>query len=100
MIPLRGADGALTRAAGALLAPRLLAAAGNLGAGEAGLRALTAVSQMILHDVVNDGFIGFNTENSIREFDLADLLTSHIKYFSLHDLRSSLSGFSRRPSAG
>ena len=32
--------------------------------------------------------------------DLADLLSSHIKNFSLHDLLSSLSGFLPKPSAG
>ena len=44
---------------------------------------------MILYDVVNDSLIGLDPENGIRELDLADLLTSHIKNFSLHDLLSS-----------
>ena len=100
MIPLRGADGALTGAAGALLAPRLDAAARDLCTGQSALRALTAVGQVVLHDVVNNRFIGFNAENSIREFNLTDLLSSHIKNFSLHDLLSSLSGFLPKPSAG
>ena len=64
------------------------------------LRALTAVGQMVLYDVMNDSRIGFDPENGIRELDLADLLTSHIKNFSLHDLLSSLSGFLPKPSAG
>ena len=55
---------------------------------------------MILYDVVNDSLIGLDPENGIRELDLADLLTSHIKNFSLHDLLSSLSGFLPKPSAG
>ena len=55
---------------------------------------------MVLYDVVNDSLIGLDPENGIRELDLADLLTSHIKNFSLHDLLSSLSGFLPKPSAG
>ena len=43
---------------------------------------------MVLYDVVNDSLIGLDPENGIRELDLADLLTSHIKNFSLHDLLS------------
>ena len=68
--------------------------------GQSALRALTAVGQMVLYDVVNDSLIGLDPENGIRELDLADLLTSHIKNFSLHDLLSSLSGFLPKPSAG
>ena len=74
MGPLRSADGALAGTAGALLAPRLDAAAGDLCAGQGTLRALTAVGQMILYDVVNDSLIGLDPENGIRELDLADLL--------------------------
>ena len=99
-MPPWGAGGALTGVTGALLAPGLDAAAGDLCAGQGTLRALTAVGQMILYDVVNDSLIGLDPENGIRELDLADLLTSHIKNFSLHDLLSSLSGFLPKPSAG
>ena len=53
--PLRGAGAALTGAAGALLAPGLSAAAGNLSAGQSALRALTAVGQMVLDDFMHNG---------------------------------------------
>ena len=58
--PLRGAGAALAGVAGALLLPGLLAAAGDLSAGQCGLRALTAVGQMILDDVVDDGLVGLD----------------------------------------
>ena len=66
------------------------AAAGNLGAGQGGLGALTAVGQVVLHHVVDNGLVGLDAEHSFGEFDLADLLAGHIINVSLrHDLRSS-----------
>ena len=87
---------------GALLTPGLLAAAGNLGAGQSTLSALTAVGQMILYDVVNDSLIGLDPENGIRELDLADLLTSHVEHVRFrHDSISPfLTCCGRKPSAG
>ena len=90
MGPLGSPDGALTGTAGALLAPGLDAAAGNLGAGQGGLGALTAVGQVVLHHVVDNSLVGLDAEHSFGEFDLADLLAGHIINVSLrHDLRSS-----------
>ena len=99
--PLRGAGAALTGVAGALLLPGLLAAAGDLSAGQCGLRALTAVGQMILDDVVDDGLVGLDAEHGLGKLNLADLLAVHVVNIGLKhgDLAPFLS-LSRKPSAG
>ena len=101
MRPLRGAGAALAGVAGALLLPGLLAAAGNLRAGQCGLRALTAVGQMILDDVVDDGLVGLDAEHGLGKLNLADLLAVHVVNIGLKhgDLAPFLS-LSRKPSAG
>ena len=88
--PLGSTGGTLTGTTGTLLLPGLTAATGNLCTSQSGLCALTAICQVILHDIVNNSLIGLDTENSLGEFDLADLLAGHIINISLrHDLRSS-----------
>src|SRR5699024_3487902 len=61
--PLRSTGGTLTGVTGALLAPGLAAAAGNLGTGQSALSALTAVGQVILDHIVNDVLVGLDAED-------------------------------------
>src|SRR5699024_4489020 len=78
MGPLGCTDRALASAAGALLAPRLDAAAADLGTGERGLGALAAVCQIVLDSCVHCGYVGLDAEHSGVELHLAGLLTGHI----------------------
>jgi hypothetical protein len=56
--------------AGSLLLPGLLAAAGNLGAGESALGALSAVGEMILNGLVhNDFWFGSMPKMAVVQFD-------------------------------
>ena len=60
---VRGANGALTGAAGALLAEGLLAATANLFAGLGGLGARTLGGELGLDDLVHHGHVGLDTED-------------------------------------
>ena len=57
---------ALTGVAGALLAPGLSAAAGNLGAGEGALGALSAIGEVVLHNLMHNDGIGRRCQRSRR----------------------------------
>ena len=100
--PLGSPGGTLTGVAGALLAPGLLAAAGDLGAGQSALGALTAVGQVVLDHLVDHSRVGLDAEHRIGELDLADLLAGHVKHICFsHDLHSPfLTCCGRKPSAG
>src|SRR5699024_2609629 len=99
--PLGCTDRALTSAAGALLAPRLDAAATNLGAGERGLSTLTAVSQVVLDCCVHSGYVGLDAEYCGVELHLAGLLTGHIVNLNgRHDLFPPPLTFWPKPYAG
>ena len=90
--PLGGPGGALTGVAGALLAPGLLAAAGDLGPGQGALGALPAVGQVVLHHVMHDADVGLNAENALGQVDLGGLLLArHIIDVSLRHIASLLS---------
>src|SRR5699024_1922827 len=89
--PLGGPGGALTGAAGALLAPGLDAAAGDLGAGQGALGALTAVGQVILDHLVHNRLVGLDPEHSCGELHFADLRAGHIYNSCLRHLVSLLS---------
>ena len=78
MIPLRSADGALTGAAGALLLPRLDAAAAHFGAGEGGLGALALIRQIGRYYAVQHGLVYFLSEYFFAQLDLADLFAGNI----------------------
>src|SRR5699024_8373982 len=65
---LRGADRALTGAAGALLAVRLAAAAGDLGAGLGLVRALAGSGQLGHHDLVDQRHVGGDVEDRRRQY--------------------------------
>ena len=102
MGPLGRTGAALTGVAGALLSPGLLAAAGHFGAGQSALGALTAVCQVIHHDGMDGGLVGFYAENALGEFHLADLLASHIIDVCFRHFSNSpfLTGFWQMPSGG
>ena len=59
------AGAALAGVAGALLAPGLDAAAGDLGAGQGALSALTAVGQVVLDHLMDDGLVGLDAEDGL-----------------------------------
>ncbi len=69
--PMGCADGALTSTAGALLAPRLLAAAANLAAGEGVSGALSPGSALRLDDVVHDVHVRLDAEHGLSELGSA-----------------------------
>ena len=102
MRPLRGAGAALTGAAGALLAPRLSAAAGNLSAGQSALRALTAVGEMIFDDFMNNAHVRLDAEDCVVQLDGTDFSAGHADNFNRRHLSSTpfLTYFWRKPSAG
>ena len=76
--PLRCADGALTSAAGALLAPRLLAAATNLAAGLGVMRALAPRSALRADRKVHDRDVRLDAEHGRIELGSAGLLTLRV----------------------
>ena len=65
MSPLGSTGAALTGVAGALLTPGLAATAGNLSAGESALGALSAVGEVVLDDLVDDGLVGLDAEDGV-----------------------------------
>ena len=79
--PLRCADGALTSAAGALLAPRLLAAAADVAAVFGVVRAEAAVRQMGDYNLVHRGHMNRGTEDGIRKRYFPDNLALEINFF-------------------
>ena len=102
MGPLGSTGRALTGVTGTLLTPGLLAAAGNLGAGQSTLGTLTAVGQVVLDHLVDHDLVGLDPEDGLGELDLADLLTGHVKHVRFrHDSISPfLTCCGRKPSAG
>ena len=60
---LRGANGALTSPAGTLLAPRLLAAAGDVTTSLGGVGPLTSGRQLGVYDLVYQGVVKVEVEN-------------------------------------
>ena len=76
--------------------------AGHFGAGQGALGTLTAICQVIYHDGMDGGLIGFYAENALGEFHLADLLASHIIDICFRHFSNSpfLTGFWRMPSGG
>src|SRR5690606_8435535 len=67
--PLRRADRALTGATGALLAPRLRTAAGDLGAGLRAVRAGAGRGQLRGDDLVEDGLVRLDAEDLAGQVD-------------------------------
>ncbi len=100
--PLGRAGAALTGTAGALLAPRLSAAAGNLSAGQSALRALTAVGKMIFDDLVNNAHVRLDAEDRVVQLDGTDFSAGHADNLNRRHLSSTpfLTYFWRKPSAG
>ncbi|MPN37118.1 hypothetical protein SDC9_184634 [bioreactor metagenome] len=86
MRPLWSAVGTLTGVAGSLLFPRLLSAAGNFGAGEGALRALSAIGEVVLDDLVHNCLVRLDAENSFAQFDFSDLLAGHVDYVGFRHL--------------
>ena len=84
--PLGSTGAALTGVAGTLLTPGLLAAAGNLAAGQSALGALTAVCQVVLHHFVNDGLVGLNAEDGVVQFNSTDFCAGHVQHFDSRHL--------------
>ena len=74
VVPLRCTDGALTSTTGALLLPRLLAAAGNHATSLGGVGALTSSSELSGDNLVDQrdvslDILGGNAEESLRSFN-------------------------------
>src|SRR5699024_5092729 len=69
--------------------PRLLAAAGNLRAGQSGLGALALAGQVILYHMEHDALVGLNSEYGLGQVDASDLFAGHIKYCYLRHSNSS-----------
>ena len=88
--PLGSADGALTGAAGALLAPRLNAAAADLSAGQGALGTLAAVRQMVLYHIVHNRQLLGSMPNTASESSISPTcLPCHIINIRLrHELHS------------
>ena len=74
MSPLGRTGGTLSGVTCALLAPRLLAAAGDLAACQGALCALALICEIIYNNGVNRCFVGFNAEYFVGKFECADLL--------------------------
>ena len=72
--PLGSTDGTLAGTAGALLAPRLLAATGNLRATLSRLGALTPRGHLALDDVVHNVDVRLDAVHLSGELGLGDLL--------------------------
>ena len=81
--PLRSTDGALTSVTGALLTPRLLAAAGNFHADLGVLGALTLVGRKFTTAMWTAFSFGVIPNNGVGKLDLANVLTVHIDYIKL-----------------
>ena len=81
--PMRCADGALTRTAGALLAPRLLAAATDLTAGEGVAGALAPRSALGSYDFMHDGHVRLDVEHAGGKLEVLDLLAGCILNFDV-----------------
>ena len=78
MPPLRGAGRTLTGAAGALLTPRLDAAAADLCAGQSALRALTLVGEVRLDDFMKNVRVDLLAKDVIGKLDLADRFSGDV----------------------
>ena len=78
MRPLRAAGRALARTAGALLAPRLAAAAGHFAARLGALRALTLIGEEIHNSRVHNFFIGSDAKDGVGKLNRGYLLAVHI----------------------
>src|SRR6185295_15805397 len=87
--PVGGADGALAGAAGALLLPGLLAAAGDQRGVLHPERAGAPVDRLELGDLVDQVVVGLGAEDRVRQVDLRDLLPVEIDDVELHDLIST-----------
>ena len=89
--PLRGADGALAGTTGALLAPRLLAAAADVAAGKGVAGAGTPRRTLSAHNLVHDGHVRLDAEHGSGKLGVAGLLTACVLDLdSRHGCRNSL----------
>jgi hypothetical protein len=87
---LRSADGALASTAGALLAERLDAAAGNGCAVLGGVGALATACSLDSHDLVHDRDVGLDAVDGISQLCGRDRFTCHILYIDAGHLSSLL----------
>jgi len=75
---MRGSAGALSGAAGALLSPRLLPTAGNLGPGQGVSRAYPLIRLELNDGLVNQAFVHGLSKYVIGELSLSDHLAGQI----------------------
>ncbi len=75
---------ALASVAGALLAVRLLAAAGDFGARAGIVRALASVGLLGDHRLMDDGLVGRDAEHTVVEIDAAQHFAGEIDDVGLH----------------
>jgi len=67
--------------AGALLAPGLTATAGNLSTGEGALSALSAIGEVVLHNLMHSDGIGRDAKDLVVEFHSTDFCAGHVQNF-------------------
>ena len=86
MRPLGSAGRTLAGTAGALLAPGLFAAAGNLSAAQGALGALALVGKLCNDDLVHDRLIHRNCKDAVGQLDLADIGALHVRQCNLRHI--------------
>ena len=76
--PLGSTDRTLTGAAGALLTPRLAAAAADLGTALGVMGASAIGSHEVTHALVHHGHVGGDAVHGLAELELGDLLAGDV----------------------